>query len=196
MAESAERYGIVLTIVTNLRPNSRFFSCTNPPNLPGKCVVCGNSGGDGRLFIDFGFDIDFYGTVYFCSVCLTECCNHLGWINAKQWQALNESNEELISRIQILEADNASLRAAITNINLVSNYNTDRADSMFINIPAEKLHKGLELSRPAVISEQHDNSGSNESSNESGHTNLSDSVEHKRNNSKKSDGNSGFSLDL
>jgi len=99
--------------VINMQPGGRFNVSKTPSALPSKCVVCGAWGGDGRDFVDFGMDIDFYGAIYFCSVCLTECCNKLGYISPDQWQSVNTMNDELIRRIQILEADNVSLRTAL-----------------------------------------------------------------------------------
>ncbi len=165
----------MLNIVTNLHPSSRFNTSLTPPNLPGKCIVCGNSGGDGRIFVDFGFDIDFYGTVYWCSVCLIEPVNHLGWINPTQWTALNESNELLISRVQNLETENALLRAIAKSIYDLDNYLNGRdADS-----PLDKIKQRIESENSVSdgstdLSERSDDSGSTEQINESGYADLSD----------------------
>lgn len=88
-----------------------------PLALPGECIVCRYGGGDGddsRKFIDFDFDIEFYGTVYFCSVCITSIFNQLGFLNPEQY-------EELVERLSVSEGstsrllvENASLRSAIS----------------------------------------------------------------------------------
>lgn len=108
----------------NMQPGGRFSISKSPQNLPSKCVVCGAWGGDGRDFVDFGFDIDFYGTVYFCSVCLTECCNKLGYISPSQWTIVNEMNEGLIQRVQTVEADNVLLRSALASTDFLRGGNT------------------------------------------------------------------------
>lgn len=60
----------------------------SPPNLPGKCVVCGTT--NAKFFIDIGFDLDFYGTIYFCDTCYLEGANSLGYRSPAQWGKLQE----------------------------------------------------------------------------------------------------------
>lgn len=47
--------------------NGRFQYSEKPLASPGKCAVCGAVD---RPVIDFGFDVDYYGAVYFCVDCL------------------------------------------------------------------------------------------------------------------------------
>jgi hypothetical protein len=51
-----------------------------PPCSPGVCVVCGNPGDSNSRFIDFGFDLDFYGSIYFCENCIHEVVGLLGLV--------------------------------------------------------------------------------------------------------------------
>lgn len=47
--------------------NGRFKYSEKPLASPGKCAVCGAVD---RPVIDFGFDLDYYGAVFFCVDCL------------------------------------------------------------------------------------------------------------------------------
>lgn len=53
----------------SVQTHSRFKVLERPFASPGKCAVCGSTD---RPVVDFGFDLDWYGTVYFCVECLTE----------------------------------------------------------------------------------------------------------------------------
>lgn len=99
--------------------NGRFRLSKTAENMPNKCIVCGGWGGDGRHFIDFGFDIDYYGTVYFCSVCFTEAASNLGYLSPDRYKHVTVMNEELIQRIQRLEAENVHLRSIADSVNFL-----------------------------------------------------------------------------
>ena len=59
---------------------SRFSIHENPNVAPGNCAVCRHSGGDGRYFVDFGLQLDWYGAVYFCSECVRELAGAIGYV--------------------------------------------------------------------------------------------------------------------
>jgi hypothetical protein len=64
-----------------------------PSFPPGKCANCGASKNDGRKYIDFGLEIDWYGTVYLCGECLHDVSSEMGLYansNAQLEEALNE----------------------------------------------------------------------------------------------------------
>lgn len=171
----------------NMQPGGRFQICKVPPNLPGKCVVCGAWGSDGRDFVDFGFDIDFYGTVYFCSCCLTEVCNQLGYINPEQWTSVNTMNDELIRRIQSLEAENGLLRSSLSSIDLVRSYYGPSDDGEVSEEPAPSDEGEPELTDfkssesdlfygENYIAGTRNNKESDGSSNESGSSDVQNSI--------------------
>lgn len=56
---------------------SRFQVVERPLAHPGKCAVCGSTD---RPCVDFGFDVEDYGTVYFCLDCLTEVADVIGLV--------------------------------------------------------------------------------------------------------------------
>lgn len=49
-----------------------------PDMKPGKCANCGSSKNDGRKYIDFGLDVDWYGIVYICGMCLNDIARAMG----------------------------------------------------------------------------------------------------------------------
>lgn len=49
-----------------------------PDFSPGKCANCGSSKNDGRKYIDFGLQVDWYGTVYLCGTCIHDISSNMG----------------------------------------------------------------------------------------------------------------------
>lgn len=84
-----------------VQPNARVQVYKHPPAAPGKCVVCGFGGDaeDSRTFIDFGFDLDYYGVVYFCSNCIVEVANAIGFVSGEQYEAVAKENADLTERL-------------------------------------------------------------------------------------------------
>lgn len=79
----------------------------NPPVLPNKCAVCGTTEA-GETYLDFGLDLDFYGTVYLGGACFREAANTLGYYSPEQYdlamakvEATRQENNRLL---EILEA--------------------------------------------------------------------------------------------
>lgn len=70
-----------------------------PINPPGICAVCGSSNNEDRDFMDIGIDLEWYGTVYFCTFCLSEVMNHLGYLTPEQVSSLEDENNILRERV-------------------------------------------------------------------------------------------------
>lgn len=87
----------------------------NPPHLPHKCSTCGSING---TFIDFGLDLEFYGTVYLCvEQCITQLANELGFRNPAQHKisldaiaGLRAENNRLLDRNEALDNALGALR--------------------------------------------------------------------------------------
>jgi hypothetical protein len=63
---------------------SKYRILTRPDVGPNaKCANCGSSREDERLYVDFGLQIDWYGPVYLCTICLRDIA-----YNAKLFRAL------------------------------------------------------------------------------------------------------------
>jgi len=82
------------------QPNARIVTHNVPPAAPGKCVVCGFGGRDDRVYIDFGFDIDYYGVVYFCSECMTEVAAAVGYIKQDKYDRIQIENLKLEDKLR------------------------------------------------------------------------------------------------
>lgn len=104
-----------------LSPNSRFQVLDNPNALPGKCTLCGSVGGDGRKFVDFGMSLDYYGVVYFCTFCVTELAEAIGFISERRFNEIREAYNDLGRQYNSLleearEVENAA-RILVRNCN-------------------------------------------------------------------------------
>ena len=71
-----------------------------PMLAPGKCGNCGASKNDGRKYIDFGQQIDWYGALYLCGECLRDTSREMGLFTElenqlKEAKAENEFVKEL-----------------------------------------------------------------------------------------------------
>ena len=57
---------------------SKYIIKDVPMVQPGKCANCGASKNDGRQYIDFGLQIDWYGCIYLCGFCILDIANSMG----------------------------------------------------------------------------------------------------------------------
>jgi len=70
---------------------------------PNKCANCSFSGYEpGRFFVDFGVDLEFYGTIYLCTNCFAECANIIGWISPAEADQLKSRDAELTAEVERL----------------------------------------------------------------------------------------------
>ena len=104
---------------TAAKPNARMQVLDVPVAAPGKCVVCGFGGReDDRKYIDFGFDLDYYGVVYFCSSCFTEVAGQLGYISESKWTAIVKENMLLSDQCEEMRRErDGSINALRTYLN-------------------------------------------------------------------------------
>lgn len=49
-----------------------------PDLKPGKCANCGSSKNDGRKYVDFGLEVDWFGIVFICGICLGDVARQMG----------------------------------------------------------------------------------------------------------------------
>lgn len=146
---------------------------SSPPALPGKCVVCGTTSRD-ISYVDFGFDLDFYGVVYFCSNCITEVAMLLNYIPPAQWQELTDSLGDVVAENTELQQRNGELKHAIDSLSrLIS------AGSVTVTVDVEDVadtEQQPEDTGAATIEPNAEysyaESGSIESNNEPGSTDI------------------------
>lgn len=86
-----------------LSPNSRFSIHNVPPLPPGCCFVCKTGSVDDRKFLYFGKSFPMYGAIYFCSECIREIAEALGYYPAEVLRMLMNGNEELQATNQDLK---------------------------------------------------------------------------------------------
>lgn len=85
----------------------------SPMVAPNQCCNCGFSGQqEGRFYIDFGIDIEFYGTVLLCTECFAETAGRIGWITP-------EINDALQGEIAILHQELNNLRVVEEKYNAI-----------------------------------------------------------------------------
>lgn len=103
-------------MTTEIDPCSRIKVLDTPILAPGICCLCGSSGGDGRKFIDFGKQLDWYGAVYFCSICIQETAQAIGFIPADNFDKLYEAHRREQIEKDKLEQSYKSVENALRNV--------------------------------------------------------------------------------
>ena len=68
--------------------NSRFQTYPLPVSSPGKCAVCGSVS---RPVVDFGLDVQFYGTVLFCFECMASAARTIDMVPRSELSTAEES---------------------------------------------------------------------------------------------------------
>lgn len=95
----------------------------NQIKLPGKCACCGTSRG---TFVDWGTQIDWYGSVYLClENCFREACNIFGFLNPAQADKLHEQTSKLLEDNFKLIHENGELKNAVASLNELLNSDSD-----------------------------------------------------------------------
>lgn len=75
-----------------------------PDAQPGKCRLCGvGSDSDRTWWIDTGVMEEWYGAVYYCSVCFTQMADMVGFLSPEQATKLKVENDGLREQIRIHE---------------------------------------------------------------------------------------------
>lgn len=98
---------------------------------PGKCANCGASRLDGRTYIDFGLEVEFYGTVIFCSICIGDMARNLGAFRALELKILQLENkiEELKGNKNLSEELKNTVLLTYEQIKDLFNADTNNANS-------------------------------------------------------------------
>jgi hypothetical protein len=103
-----------------LSPNSRFSIHEAPPLFPGCCFICSTGSGDGRKFLYFGKSLPLQGAIYFCSECVREIAEAIGYYPSEVLQMLLEGNKEFQSANQslkkVLESKDETIRTMARTI--------------------------------------------------------------------------------
>lgn len=87
-----------------------------PPMSPGQCVICGTPGNSETQFIDTGWDVDFYGVVYFCMDCIKEAAAVLSMVPVEKLTEAVDSLKATEFQLEALKDENESLRRVISDL--------------------------------------------------------------------------------
>lgn len=96
--------------------SSRIRIVNTPTQLPGVCCVCGASRSDDRQYVDIGIDVDYVGTMYFCTFCLTEAVNALGCLTKEQSDSLVDELNSARQTILDFQQEKAALDGAVDTL--------------------------------------------------------------------------------
>jgi hypothetical protein len=122
---------------------SRIQVLDTPIMSPGVCTICGSDGGDGRKFIDYGHQLDWYGAVYFCSFCIKECATAVKFIPVESFDQLHTDFRELQVKHDKLLKENEALRNAISTLldgsNTVVSSDLSSSDSSVDSVSSTEL---------------------------------------------------------
>lgn len=78
--------------------NMSKYRILDVPDLkPGKCANCGSSKNDGRKYVDFGKEVDWYGIIFLCGLCLKDIAFNMGLFKDLEMSLLKSEveNEKL-----------------------------------------------------------------------------------------------------
>lgn len=109
----------------------------DPLSMPGTCVMCGVDLAPDRPFVDFGYELEYHGRLYFCMICLDEVVRPLGYIKEDDLFVT-----KLVDKISELMEENDRLVKSLSEEN-------DR-DDRIVNSVVSKL--GTQLSLDSDIS--------------------------------------------
>lgn len=79
---------------------------------PYNCIVCKGES-DGRPFVDFNLDLEWYGSVYMCGYCFVMVANKLGYYSPDQFSKLSDDYKVILESHHRLVADNDKLRSIL-----------------------------------------------------------------------------------
>jgi hypothetical protein len=134
------------SIIPEVSAQSKFQFVTAPlQQLPHKCAGCfryddPDCDKNGHLvFLDWNFEVEFYGKVFICVDCLREIVNQLGWATDKQVKRADNVISDLLGQVSALSVENENLRNAVGNLSIVA------ADRPAINFSSSSTMADFEV---------------------------------------------------
>lgn len=73
-----------------------------PIAQPGVCCLCGSAHCEDRSYVDFGKQLDWYGAVYFCTICFSEIANMCGYVQVEKVITYQGELSELQAKFTLL----------------------------------------------------------------------------------------------
>lgn len=142
----------------------------NPQQPPHKCAVCGSING---TFIDFGLDLEFYGTVYFCvENCFTQLANELGYRSPAQHHVALEEITRLRSECNTITDELERLNNAVDTLRHLDARDRGLDGDVISHVRERKLNDPIPASTESGSSEQTTKPGSTDILNDDGLNDL------------------------
>lgn len=146
----------------------------SPPALPGKCVVCGAVQCDNG-FVDTGWEIDFYGVVYFCANCIREVLAVVGFLPVDSFKELTRRLLEQRAKVEALQIENEELRRGLDSLasigwGTISGSDSDSSGDSIDEIESESVKEP----EPVNSKPTDRKTRSTKQTNESGHSDVRD----------------------
>lgn len=101
-----------------IEPSSRVQIVEYPSSFPSKCALCGASPntGDPRKWIDFGADLEEYGSIYFCTFCIAEVAGIIGYVGPAVHMSICDDLAQTQLANEILTAENEEFRRVFSTL--------------------------------------------------------------------------------
>jgi hypothetical protein len=103
-------------INTTVASAARVQAIDKPIQAPGQCCLCGSAGDSKRKFIDFGKQLDWYGAVYFCTICIAEVALASGFLPVAEFDKLHDTYRELLIKHKKLESEYKTVDNALRSV--------------------------------------------------------------------------------
>ena len=85
----------------------------SPVAAPGVCCLCGCSHNEDRKYVDFGKQLDWFGAVYFCTICFAEIAMSIGYVPHGKTIAVQEELALLMKKYLALEKKYLTVEQAL-----------------------------------------------------------------------------------
>lgn len=86
------------------------------PALPAICAMCKKSANGAIRFIDFQFDMDYYGAVVFCEDCMKECMIALDFVPASFFEEERDLTNRLEAALEVANNELDKYRSIVTSL--------------------------------------------------------------------------------
>lgn len=93
---------------------SKYRILAVPDFSPGKCSNCGASKNDGRRYVDFGLQLEWYGTVYLCGLCIEDIARNMGLLQKYEDNVVKA--DLALAAVQGLQSQGVELHEALLSV--------------------------------------------------------------------------------
>jgi hypothetical protein len=135
---------------------SKFQFIDGPPQQqPFYCAGC--RGYDG-LFLDINLEIDFFGKFYWCTNCIREIAQQIGYAPRELWSKLQRDIESKQEELDRVKEENNELRTALGSLGRISfsNDSVSVIDPVPVEEPDEEPRNGDEVIGGSTAGEEGD----------------------------------------